>query len=142
MADDSQRPAGADLAVRVTVSGDAALIETVSAVAARIGEFAGCAAGEAATFGEAVGHAVGGVAQSTPAGGPQRLVDIDFQSNGRLLSVDMSCQGDEAGGFPLEETLAAHGDDVAMRGLVDRVEFARTGDRQVCRLTRQIRATR
>ncbi|MCL4846461.1 MAG: hypothetical protein KJ066_08005 [Acidobacteria bacterium] len=142
MADDSQRPARADLAVSVTVSGDPALVDAVRAVAARIGEFAGCPAGEAATLGQAVGHAVSGVAQSTPAGDPQRLVDIEFESNGRLLSVDMSCHGDEAGGFPLEETLAASGDDVAMRGLVDRVEFARTAGRQVCRLTRQVRATR
>jgi hypothetical protein len=142
MADDSQRPARADLGVTVTVSGDAALVDTVSAVVARIGEFAGCAAGEAATLGEAVGHAVSGVAQATPAGDPQRLVDIEFESNGRLLSVDMSCQGEEAGAFPLEETLAASGDDIAMRGLVDRVEFARTAGRQICRLTRQIRAAR
>ncbi len=142
MADEAPRSGRTDLTLSLTLSGEEAFVDTVKALAARIGEFAGCPAGDAATLGQALGQAVHGIAQAAPAGAPVPMVDIAFQSNGRLLSIDMSCEAGEAGDFPLEETLAASGDESAIRTLVDRVEFARAGSRQICRLTRQIRPAR
>jgi hypothetical protein len=134
MTEDALRLAGPALALTCTVSTQPALVETVRALAARVGEHAGCSGDEARRLGEAVARALDGIIQHTP--GPERpeRLDIRFQGNGNVLLVEVACDATAPAGFSLEQALA--GDDLAaLRARVDRVEF---GDREGCPYCRLI----
>jgi hypothetical protein len=63
-------------------------------------------------------------------------VDLDFLGNGRLLHVDVHCEGQEAAGL----AELTDGDGAArLRALVDRTELQPEGAGTRCRLTQQIR---
>jgi len=138
MSSDPARPHLDELSFALTVSADAFFVDTARDVGARIGEVAGCDSDHAARLGRAIEWVLTTVAGSRSAATP-REIDVAFLGTGRLLRVELSCQaGGEAGAFSLEEALTASGCAEALHDLVDRVEFRRETDRQICRLTRQI----
>lgn len=122
----------------MTVSADAFFVDTARDVGARIGEVAGCDSDHAARLGQAIEWVLKAVAARSSAATP-REIDVAFLGTGRLLRVELSCAASgEAAAFSLEEVLTASGCAEALHDLVDRIEFRREADRQICRLTRQI----
>ncbi|MCL4812121.1 MAG: hypothetical protein KJ061_06540 [Vicinamibacteraceae bacterium] len=122
-----------DLVVDCRVTTTPAFSSIVEALSARIGEFAGCPAGDAGRLGQAVRLVF---ERARAAVGGEGEVDLDFRGNGRLLHVDVHCPG------PAATALAdlQDGDGAArLRALVDRSEVQIEGDGTRCRLTQQIR---
>lgn len=140
MTEDALRRTGPALALTCTVATQPVLVETVQALAARVGEHVGCSGDEARRLGEAVARAFDGVIQHTPEAQRPDHLDIRFQGNGTVLQVEVACGATPPAGFSLERALA--GDDLAaLRARVDRVEF---GDREgcpYCRLICRVHAT-
>lgn len=140
MADDKPPVPEAAHSLSYTVSTHPALADAAEAVTVRMAEISGCSEADARGLGEAVGHALAGIAGAASEGGRPGELDLAFGANDRLVRVDLSCPVPaEAGGFSLEAALGAGAAAEAMRVLVDRVEFGTDGARQYCRLTRQIK---
>jgi hypothetical protein len=130
----------ADLTLTVTLSAQPAFFDAVAAAGRHLGEQAGCATDEAASFGEGVGLALGRVTAGAPADAvPDELVVV-FHVEARWLRADISCGRTRQGRpFPLEQAIA-EGDGLAvLQSKADRVEVIQTQGRACCRLTRRIR---
>jgi hypothetical protein len=142
MTDEPSRQGDASLSLTLILSCQPAFLDTAEALVSRVGEHAGCSRDDARRLGRAVRQALGSLIEHPPTDRVPRTLEVAFQGNGRLLEVDVACgldNGAPLGG--LEESLAGHGDDAVMRALVDRVEFVEEGERQLCRLTQQVRQT-
>jgi hypothetical protein len=142
MADEAARgAAGSEMAMVFTISTQPAFLEAAEALTERVGGYVGCPPDDARKLGQAVRCALGRAfaaenGQATPAS-----FDVAYNGNGRLLRVDVCCVS-PSGGFSLESRVTGEDEASTVRALVDRVEFGREGDRQFCRLTRQIRPAR
>jgi hypothetical protein len=140
MADEAERGgAGADMTVVFTMSAQPAFLDTAEALTERVGGYVGCAPDEARQLGQAVRRALGRCFSAANGQTPPESFDVAYRGNGRVLRVDVSCV---AGGFSLESRVTGSDEGSVVRELVDRVEFGQEGDRQFCRLTRQIRTGR
>jgi hypothetical protein len=133
MSEQPQRAESDDLVVDCCVTATPAFFSIVEALTARIGEFAGCATTDAGRLGQAVRLVFESVRTGASAEGE---VDLDFRGNGRLLHVDVRCDGQAAAGLMELQ----NGDGAArLRSLVDRSEVQAGADGARCRLTQQIR---
>jgi hypothetical protein len=142
MADESQRPApAADMTVVLTISSQPAFFEAAEALTERVGGYAGCPPEDARKLGMAVRRTLGRAFAAGEGQTPPASFDVVYIGNGRVLRVDVACVA-APGGFSLESSVTGTDQAATVRELVDRLEFGREGERQFCRLTRQIRATR
>jgi hypothetical protein len=142
MIDDAPHRGQSGLSLTVTVSSQPAFVPTLEALAVRIGEYVGCPADDARNLGRAVGRALGDTWRRL---GPDRTpgrFDIMFHGNGRLLRVDLACEGPLPAGVTLEDALGGADAVNGLRQLVDRIEFGDADGSPYCRLTRQIRDVR
>jgi hypothetical protein len=126
------------LSLTVTVSSQPAILPTLEALAARVGEYVGCPAEDARDLGQAVGRALGDAWRHLGAAAVPGF-EVAFQGNGRVLRVELVCASPLPAGVTLQEALGgAEGVD-RLRQLVDRIEFGADRGCAYCRLTRQIR---
>jgi hypothetical protein len=142
MADQSPGLPEASLSLTFVVSPEPAFLLTAEALVARAGEHAGCGDEAARRLGQAVRQALGGLIAHPPAEGTPGDLEVAFCGNGRLVRVDVGCTCATNGSLSIEDALTGHGDAATLRRLVDRVEFVKEGQRQVCRLTQQVRSGR
>jgi len=139
MADERSNAPGAGLTLSVRLSARPALFGAVAALASGIGGQAGCAAADAARFGEAVGLALALVVDAAPPDATPVELDVAFEGGPRWLRADVSCAATEQGRtFPLDQALSADRLE-ALRSRVDRADIVQDRGRACCRLTRQIR---
>lgn len=124
-----------DLAFAVSLSAEPAFGDTAGALAARAGDYAGCASDEARRLGDAVRAVFERMVAGEPYTGQ---VDVVVHGTDRLVRVELWCSC----GRGLEQRLASLDDPDPVRTLVDRVEIGVDGPREFCRLTQQIRPAR
>lgn len=141
MADDSPHAGRPALALTVTVSNQLAFVPTLEALAARISEYVGCPTADARHLGEAIGCALTAASSGSADSSSGRL-DIVFSGNSRVLRVELASTSSLPAGTTLEDAFGGVEGVDRLRQLVDRVEFAESNGRSVCRLTRQIRDVR
>lgn len=135
MAGPSPRDGKHELGFTVALTADPAFADTAGALAARAGDYAGCASDDARRLGDAVREVFAKIA----AGGTlAELIEVVVQGNERLVRVDLWC----AAGTDLPQRLAGPSDIDPVATLVDRVEVGHEGGRCYCRLTQQIRPSR
>lgn len=123
------------LGFTVALSADPAFAETAGALAARAGDYAGCASDDARRLGDAVREVFAKIASGSALAD---LIEVVVQGNARLVRVDVWC----AVGTNLAQRLAGPSEIDPVSTLVDRVELGHEGTRCYCRLTQQIRPSR
>ena len=84
MADDALRGGETPLALSCTVSSQPAFAAAAAALTVRVGEQAGCAAGDAARLGRAVREALDGAILAADASRPQAF-DLTFHGTSRVV---------------------------------------------------------
>jgi hypothetical protein len=124
-----------ELGFTVALSAEPAFAETAGALAARAGDYAGCASDDARRLGDAVREVFAKIASGSALAD---LIDVVVQGNERLVRVDVWC----AAGTDMASRLAGPSAIDPVATLVDRVEFGHEGSRCYCRLTQQIRPSR
>lgn len=124
-----------DLSFSVSFSCEPAFADAAGALAARAGDYAGCAADDARRLGDAVRAVFTRIVAVEPVSG---VVDVQVHGTERLVRIEVWCRA----AADLAQRLG--GDDGAdpLSALVDRVEFGTDGARGYCRLTQQIRPAR
>ncbi|MCU0256829.1 MAG: hypothetical protein MUF60_08785 [Vicinamibacterales bacterium] len=123
------------LSFSVSLSAEPAFADTAGALAARAGDYAGCAADDARRLGDAVRTVFGTVVAGEPY---TDVVEVIVHGTDRLVRIEVWC----ASGATLVQRMAANGGPDPVSALVDRVEFGTDGPRGYCRLTQQIRPAR
>lgn len=124
-----------DLSFSLSLSAEPAFADTAGALAARAGDFAGCAADDARRLGDAVRTVFARLVGGEPLAG---LVDVVVHGTGRLVRVEVWC----GAGVDVAQRLGPNGGPDPVSALVDRVEVGADGPRGYCRLTQQIRPAR
>ena len=124
-----------DLAFSVSLSAEPAFAEAAGALAARAGDYAGCAADDARRLGDAVRAVFEQAAAGAP---PASIVDLTVHGTARVVQVEVRC----CGGADLAQRMGTDGGADPVSALVDRVEYGVDGPRCYCRLTQQIRSAR
>lgn len=124
-----------DLTFSVSFSCEPAFADAAGALAARAGDYAGCAADDAKRLGDAVRAVFEKIVAGEPYTG---TVDLIVHGTGRVVRVEVWCQGIA----DLVQRLDNNGAADPVSALVDRVEIGADGPRGYCRLTQQIRAAR
>jgi hypothetical protein len=125
-----------DLSFSVTLSAEPAFADSVGALAARAGDFAGCPADDARRLGDAVREVFARLAGCVPV---TEHLAVTVHGDARLVRVDVRCEF--AGAQDLEQRIDGDGGP-PIRSLVDRVEFGADGASRFCRITQQVRPAR
>lgn len=124
-----------DLTFSVSFSCEPAFADAAGALAARAGDYAGCAADDARRLGDAVRAVFEKVVAGEPHTG---VLDLRVHGTDRVVRVEVWCQGTA----DLAQRLGSNGGADPVSALVDRVEIGADGARGFCRLTQQIRPAR